>query len=179
MIITVTGFPGAGNTSLGMMLAKKLNYKFYSAGNMRKKMAVEHGMTLAEFNKLGEREDWTDKKVDNYLISVGKKEDNFVLDAKIGEYLVPDALKVFLKANLHVRAERVMKTKRKSEPFKTIEEAEKFLVQRVESDKKRYMKYYNHDAYNEKNFDLVLDTTNTNLEEEADIVLKEIRKKFK
>ncbi|MBU0471156.1 MAG: cytidylate kinase family protein [Nanoarchaeota archaeon] len=174
MKITVTGFPGSGNSTLARMLAKKLNHKFYSAGDMRKKMAIEKGMTIAEFNKLGETEDWTDKRVDEYLVRIGKKENDFVLDSKIADYLVPEAFKIFLKAKLEVRAERVLKEKRVSEPFKNLEDAKKFLMKRVRGDKRRYKKYYNYNAYNSKNFDLVIDTTNLTPEQILVKVMKKI-----
>lgn len=175
MIITITGLPGSGNSTMAKMLAKELGYKHYSAGNMRRELATERGLTINELNKIGETESWTDVGVDNKLIAKGKSEDDFVLDAKIGEYLIPQAFKIFLKADLIVRAKRITNERRRSEPFKNFEEAEKFLTQRITCDRLRYKKYYDHDAYNENNFDFILDTTNIPIEKVFEILLKKVK----
>ena len=107
MIITVTGFPGAGNSSVAQALAKKLGYKHYSGGDIRRKIAREHGITLAELNRIGETEPWTDVEVDDYIKNIARKEDNFILDSKIGNFLIPTSFKIFLTADVDTRAERV------------------------------------------------------------------------
>ena len=38
MIITISGLPGSGKSTIGKMLAKKLGYKFYSMGDLRGKI---------------------------------------------------------------------------------------------------------------------------------------------
>jgi len=174
MIITITGWPGSGNSSLARMLAKKLGYKHYSGGDMRRKLANERGISLPELNKIGEKESWTDIEVDNFLKELGKKEDNVVLDAKIGNYLIPHSFKIFLIADLDVRAKRVFLAKRHEEMFNTIEKVKKALDERVRSDKKRYKKYYEIETYTGKGFDLVIDTTNLNLDTLLETVLKKV-----
>lgn len=175
MIITITGLPGSGNSSLAKNLSRKLGYNNYSIGDLRKKMAIDRGMTLAELNNLGEKESWTDVEVDNYQKELGRKEDNFIMDAKIGYHFIPHSFKIYLTANLNVRAERIFKDARKSEPFKSVEEAKKYLLQRVKSDKKRYKKYYEIETYSGKEFDFVLDTTHLSIEKVLDKVLKKLK----
>lgn len=174
MIVTITGFSGSGNSSIAKMLAEKLRYKHYSAGDMRRKMANDREMTLAELNKLGETESWTDIEADKLIENLGKEEDNFVMDAKIGYHFIPHSFKIYLKADLLTRAKRVFQDKRKEEMFKTLEEVEEAFKKKLKSDKKRYKKYYNIETYTGKGFDFVLDTTNLSKEEICEIILDKV-----
>ncbi|MBU0540313.1 AAA family ATPase, partial [Patescibacteria group bacterium] len=66
MIITISGVPGSGKTTVAKILAERLGMKFYSMGDLRGKMATERGLTIDELNKLGETEAFTDNDVDTY-----------------------------------------------------------------------------------------------------------------
>ena len=74
MIITIGGQAGSGKSSVGELLAKRIGYRYWSMGDIRREMARKRGMTLREFNKLGEREDFTDKEVDEFQRELGKKD---------------------------------------------------------------------------------------------------------
>jgi len=119
MIITICGQAGSGKSSIARVLAKRLGYKHYSMGDMRRKMAAERGITLAEFNKLGEKEDFTDREVDEYQAQLGKKEDSFVVDGRTSWYLISQSVKVYLIADIKSRAKRVFRDERSVERFKT------------------------------------------------------------
>ena len=79
MIITISGKPGSGKSTIAKIIAKKLKYDFFSAGDYRGEMAIKKGMTIDQLNKLGEKEDWTDKQVDDELKRISKKKDNIVV----------------------------------------------------------------------------------------------------
>ena len=51
MIITVSGVPGAGATTVSEHLAKKLRYKLVTVGELHKRLAEEEGIPSAEFEK--------------------------------------------------------------------------------------------------------------------------------
>ena len=69
MKITISGTPGSGKSTIGKLVSKKLKLKYYDVGNMRRKMAKDMGLTIQEFNKLGEKKSFTDKEVDNKIKS--------------------------------------------------------------------------------------------------------------
>lgn len=166
MIIAISGLPGSGKSTVGKILAKKLGYKFYSMGDMRGKMAMERGLTINELNKLGEKEDWTDKIVDEYQQELGEKEQNFIIDGRLSFYFIPHAYKIFLTVNPREAAKRVFSDPRPDEKkVNSIEEQIKAMQKRVRDDEKRYKKYYNVSFTKEKNYNLVIDTTRLNLNE--------------
>jgi predicted cytidylate kinase len=165
MIITLSGLPGAGKSTLKNLLAEKLGLKKYSMGDLRGKMAQERGMTIDEFNKLGETEAFTDKEADEYQKKLGETEDNFVIDGRLSWHFIPRSLKVFLEVDTRAAAERIFADRkanatRNDEPeYQTVEEVEKAITDRLKSDQSRYQKWYGIDFLNKANYDLVIDTT--------------------
>lgn len=163
MIITLTGLPGAGKTVIGKRLAEILEYEFLSIGQIRRKIAAQRGMTLEEYNKLGETDPSTDLDVDKYQKSLGETKDKIVLDAKIGFHFVPNSVKIFITASDEVRAKRIIgdNSERRLNQTKTESINQQILLnnERVKSDNYRFMKYYNLDYTDVSNFDFILDTS--------------------
>jgi cytidylate kinase len=161
MIITINGTPGSGKSTLAKYLARNLNMKHYSMGDFMRKIAVEKGMKINELSKIGEKKDWVDKKIDKYQIELARKEDNFVIDGRLSWHFIPRSIKLFVKADPKMTAERIFKAKRGSEkPYKNIKEALKSAKERVKSEIKRYWKYYKlKNVYDIKNYDIIIDTS--------------------
>jgi CMP/dCMP kinase len=175
MIITLAGDEGSGKTTVGKILAKKLDYNFYSMGNLRGKIASEKGLTIDELNKIGESESWTDKEVDKYQEELGKKEDNFIMDGKLAWFFIPHSLKIFLSVDQFEGARRIFLNPRGDEKkMNTIKEMMDYVSQRRESDVKRYQQYYGANPYKKGNYDIYLDTTKMSIEEVADFFTKKI-----
>lgn len=177
MIITISGMPGSGKSSVGRMVAKKLGCVFYSIGDLRGKWALERGMTIDELNKVGETEDWTDKKADEWQVEAAKKEENVVIDGRLSFHFIPKSFKVFLTVDPGVGADRVSGDMREDERTNDTEQLKNNLAKRIESDILRYRKYYSVDIMDMKNYDLVVDTTKMKPEEVAERILGEARKK--
>ena len=160
MILTISGYPGSGKNTIADILAKKLNLKRYSAGGGRRNMAKQQGLNLKEFNKLGEKQSWTDIDIDEWQKKIGKTEDNFIIDGRLSYYFIPNSQKIFLDVSPEIGAKRIMLAQRPEERFSNIEQAVMEWHERIASDKKRYKKYYRiTDCYEHKNFDLVIDTS--------------------
>jgi len=177
MIITLNGKAGAGKSSVAKALAEKLGYNFYSAGDVRRKYAVDKGLTLAELNKQAETDPASDKLVDDYLKKISKTEDNLVIDSRLGFFFVPHSIKIFLDAELKVRAKRALDKARPEENLKNLGEAVKLLKERDASDIRRYKKLYGVNPFEMKHYDLVIDTSNNTVEQTLNIVLDFLRKK--
>ncbi len=172
MIITISGLPGSGKTSLALKLADKLGYKTLFPGQIRRAFAHKFGLTLLELNKKEEISIKIDHLVDEAIRKAG---DNTIIEGRMGFYFKPDSFKIFLKIDMREAARRIFKGRRIAESFNSLEDAYNSLKERIAADKKRYKELYNVDAFDKKNFDMVIDTTNMSLNEIVDIVMQKIK----
>jgi len=180
MIITISGMPGSGKSTIAKILAEKLGYKHLSGGDLRGQIALKHGLTIDELNKIGEKEIWTDKEVDDKLVKIAKNEDNYVIDSWIAFHFIPQSIKIFLDVRPEEGAKRVFENPRPDEDKKkALKETEKMLNIRVETTRKRYKKYYNVDFLDKKNYDFILDTSDLSIEQVTEKVLNFIKCKSK
>lgn len=160
MIITISGLPGSGKSTIGKRLATQLGYRFYSMGDLRGKMAMERGMSIDELNKLGEQEGWTDQEVDEYQKKLGETEDNFVIDGRLSWHFIPKSFKVFLTVAVEEGARRIFKKQRPDEaPVGTMQDMVAQIRARIASDNTRYRKWYGVQFNDAKNYDLTINTT--------------------
>ncbi len=172
MIISISGRPGSGKSTAGRLVAAKLGMKFYSMGDLRGKMAVDRGLTIFELNQ--SRED-TDTPVDEKVVTMGKSEDNFVIDSRLAWHFIPQSFKIFIDVDPRVGAERVMQGARPDEPkYPSLEEAMRMLAAREENDRERYLRLYGVDHLDLTNYDLVIDSTKTGKTEVVGQILKTV-----
>jgi len=166
MIISISGAPGSGKTSVGKIVAERLGMPFYSVGGIRGKMALDRGITLDELNRIGENDPTTDTSVDEYQRELGNKEDDFVIEGRLSWHFIPHSFKVYLDCEPHEAARRIHEARKREsegrgdEPmYASVDEAERILAERVASDIRRYRAYYGIDYRDPSHYDLVLDTT--------------------
>lgn len=176
MIITISGTPGSGKSSVGKLLAKKLDYKHYSMGDLQRKLANKRGMTIKELGDWQKNNPESDKQIDSYQINLGRKKDNFVLDSRLGAKFIPQGINVFLDAHLDERIKRRLNHKREEEKFDDPEETKKDMSEREKTNRERFMKFYSFDFLDMSNYDIIIDTTNLTIEEVVEKILKEIKK---
>ena len=175
MIITISGRAGSGKSTVAKEIAKKLNLKHYSIGDLMRQMAKERNISLAELGKVAEGDDAVDKELDDRQIKLGKEEDNFVIDGRLTAHFLPDAkLKVFLDCDDKIRAERILKDERKDEESKGVDNIIKKINEREESERKRYKKYYDVDYCDKKLYDLVIDTSKISVKEVVDKIISSV-----
>lgn len=172
MIISLSGALGSGKSTIAQMLADKLGWPRYYMGGLRREAAKKRGLTLEEYNKLGETDPSTDSEVDEkYQVELANRETNFVIEGRTSWYFIPQSLKIYLDVNLEVGAKRIfanLKEKNDRNEAKNLDSWEAVLEsnkKRLASDRFRYSKYYKIDVYNPKNYDFYLDTTNLNQEQ--------------
>ncbi len=165
MIITISGTPGSGKGTVGRLLAKKLGYRYYSIGEMRRAMAIERGMTLQALNVLGEKQPFTDRQVDAWQKKLGRTKDNLVVEGRTSFYFIPHSVKLFLTADLDEAARRIFYDRahvrrfEASHRYETPKQLVHGLRHRIASDNRRYKKYYGLNIFLLRHYDLVINTT--------------------
>ena len=176
MIITLAGLPGAGKTTVAKLLSQKLNVPSFSMGDLRGRMAQERGLTIDEFNKLGETEDFTDKDVDAYQTKLASESKNFIIDGWLSWHFIPQSFKVFLDVDAREGAKRIFESSKRNErpdekKYASVEETQQTITHRVTSTAARYQKYYQVDFLDRSHYDLVVDTTHLMPEEVVQMIL--------
>lgn len=182
MIITITGYPGSGKSTLGKGIASAFKMKHYSAGDFLREIAKERGMSLLQILHAMEEDRSIDDEIDRRSAELGKKGDNFVIDGRMAWHFIPKSLKIFVKIDLKVAAERIYrdtcagkKERSHESENKSLKETERNMRKRLELNRNAYKRLYKVDYLDEKNYDLVVDTTNSGIDETRERVLKLIK----
>lgn len=181
MIITLTGLPGAGKSTIAKLLSERLGWTWYSMGDLRGKLAQERGMTIDEYNALGETHAFTDKDVDAYQTKLGKEQNHLIIDGRLSWHFIPDSFKIFLDVNEDEAARRIFEAakqglRKDEKPYVSPEEVKHRVHDRLASDQKRYKQYYNLDYLDRSNYDLVIDTTSLTPEKIVNCILDKLPK---
>ncbi|MCK4635285.1 MAG: cytidylate kinase family protein [Candidatus Moranbacteria bacterium] len=183
MIITITGDAGAGKSTLGEMLAEKLNFERYYMGQILRDLAKKKGMTLVELLKYGESHSEIDNELDDYQKHLGEEKENFIIEGRTSWFLIPHSIKLYIKVDPKVGAERIFEDlqhenkRNEGSNLNTVEDVMNSNRKRRESDDLRYKKYYDKDCFDENNFDLVVDTTEMTPEEVLNKILEFVESK--
>ncbi len=171
MIISLSGAQGSGKSTVALKLAAKLGWSHYYIGGLRRQAAAKRGLTLAEYNKLGEIDPSTDQEVDEYQKKLGQEQDNFIIEGRTSWYFIPHSFKIYLDVKTKIGAQRILghlqAENQRNEDHDLIDKSAVLasLERRQISDAKRYLQYYNIDVHDKNHYDFVLDTSNLNPEE--------------
>ncbi|NJD76486.1 MAG: cytidylate kinase [Candidatus Methanoperedens sp.] len=169
MIITISGPPGSGKSTLSRLLSARLGLELVSMGDVFRKCAEDRCMSLEEFGLLAKCEDGIDRKIDEMQKKIAAERDNIILEGRLSGFLVDADLKVWLKAPIEVRAERIAKRE-----CKPISSAMAETLEREQCERVRYQSYYYIDIRDLSIYDLVIDSSKWNPEEISEIVLKAV-----
>lgn len=182
MIITISGTPGSGKSTVARTIARELNLKHYSAGDFMREMAESRGISLMELTKQAGIDTSIDKEIDERTRHLALK-DNFIIDSRLAFHFIPKAVKIFLKVDPKVAAERTWKDisaqKRHTEQqLKSEKEVYDAIVKRQQSEIKRFKEYYGVDFLDLNNYDFILDTTHLTIEQSVQKVLDFVKSKL-
>lgn len=185
MIIAISGNPGSGKSTAAKKLAKKLGWPRFYMGKIRRLKAKASGLTLAEYNKLGEKNPVTDIEIDNYLKKIARQHKNCIIESRTAWRFLPKSIKIFIDVDEKIGAKRVfmeLKKHNKRNEDKKLNNLKAVLIshrQRKQSDDKRYQKYYNFKIFDKNNYDLILDTTNLNKKQVFDEIYSYLNNRLK
>lgn len=181
-IISIAGALGGGKSSTADLVAKKLGWQRFSAGDFMRKIALDRGISLNELNELAETDTSVDIAIDDEVKKVRDMR-QIVIDSRTAFHFIPESFKVYLDLPPEIAKERILndlkknELRRESEASNTTEEIYNKITTRLESEKKRYKDLYGIEDHTAKeNFDLIVDTNKNNLEQVADIIVSEYKK---
>ncbi len=169
MIITISGSPGTGTTTLARALSAELRLPWINSGDLFRKIAGEKNISVKEMNLMAEKGPEIDYLIDDAQRSRAR-EGTGIFEGRLSGHLLDADLKVLLKTDLRTRAERICRRE-----SKMLEDAIQETRQREESEARRYKKYYNIDINDLSIYDLVVDTGRFNESGTLAIVLAAVR----
>ncbi len=183
-IISFNGDHGSGKSTVAKKLADKLGYERFYMGKIFRQMAQKHDMSYADFLELLKKDSSYDKKVDKYVIQLGKEKNNFIIESRTAWHFIPNSFKIYLQVDPEEGAKRMFTDyqkqvelrKAESSKVKTIEDIKKVSKNRKDSDDARYKKLYNIDPNDMGQYDLVVDTTNLTKKEVFDKIYDAVNK---
>ncbi len=185
-IITIAREFGSGGREIAMKVAEKLGYKFYDKESIVN-CAKEKGIDTELFSQVDEKNmdefwfkvsplaydiqedtDSFEQKVSNdkmFMIQSDTirelaKNGGVVFVGRCASYILKNtAKKVFVVANMEDRVARIKKR------YKLSEKSAKKLIEVADQKREKYYDYYTNSKWNdEKNYDLVVDTSKTGID---------------
>ena len=179
MRVIISGSAGSGKSTAAKAIAKHFKLRHISAGDKARDIAKSLGFKTSgadylKFHEYIKSHTSIDKKLDNLVIKELRK-GNCVIDSRITAYLFKGkAYKIYLKVPEEVAAKR--NSVREGVSFN---EALTSIKKRNNEDAKRYKKLYNIDVNDLSVYDLVLDTSNFNINNMNNTLFSVLRKVLK
>ena len=158
--IVLSGNAGSGKSTIGKMLAQKLDVEFLSVGNICRARALELGMDINQFQEYLKTDREFDKAMDLYITEYARSRNNYVLDYRLGFHFLPESYKVLLKVSDDTALKRMGGRSGSDEDFSkgTVEEKLNFMRVRNEVMRTRFIEIYGADFTDNRNYDQVIDT---------------------
>lgn len=162
MIVAVGGPPGSGKTTVAERFAQAHAYALVSAGAKFRELAKARGLGLDAFGQAAEADPEIDRALDRAILEEILRQDmagrDVIVDGRIQAHLLTQrrvpCLKVLIDAPLSVRAQRI--AGREAKDPKT---AEREIVHRESSERRRYKAIYGIDLADTSVYDLVIDSS--------------------
>ena len=177
-IISLAGDLASGKGTVSEILIKDLNYGIYRNGEYARKLANEKGLDITSFNSYLAEHPEIDLQIEKSAAEYAEEHDEFIIDARLGWYAVPESFKIYLRVDIDVAAKRAFEdSKRKStESFETVEQQKEDMQKRYKLENERYWNLYHVHKDDMNNYDLVIDTTDKTPEQVAEIIKTEYKK---
>jgi predicted cytidylate kinase len=176
MLITLSGEPGSGKTTVARLVARKLGLPHVYAGDLFRREAEARGLSLQEFNALCESDHSIDRALDDRML-VAARQGNVVLEGRLAGFFAQrhglEALKVWLTASDAVRAERV--ARRENDDARRVLEMNRI---RQASDARRYREIYGFDLADTSIYDVLLCSDDQTPEALAEQLVAEAHRRF-
>jgi cytidylate kinase len=156
VLITISGLPGSGKTTVARLVARALGLEHVYAGDIFRRQAEAHGLSLEEYARRAETDHSIDRALDDQMRQRARA-GNAVLEGRLAAFMAEQAdvhaLRVFLDATETVRAARIV-GREGGDTHERLRE----IQNREASDARRYREIYGVDYHDPQRYDLVLAT---------------------
>lgn len=181
MIITISGLPGSGKSTVARRLAQALDWPSYGMGQLWRDLARERGLTLPELQRQAEADPALDRSVDDKVRSLAQQ-DNVIIESRTAYHFVPRSFKIFLTVDPAEGARRIFNDlqnnsqRNEGDNLQSVTDVRQANERRMASDRRRYGQYYGIDVFDTSQFDFVLDTTDKTAEQVFALVNEAVKK---
>src|SRR3989338_5926523 len=169
--ITLSGNICSGKSTVAQLLHKKLGWKFYSTGKYFREKAKKEGLSLYSAE---EQNDAETRIADDYVASLLKNKEHYVIDAWLGGYLARNMDHVYRlyiadqeETRIYLYSQREGISDQKA--AKQIHERERFLLSKLRAI------YKTDDFFNSKHYNRVFETDNLPPEVIVDEIIKAVQ----
>ncbi len=171
--IVVSGKIAVGTTTLAKNLRSALDWKYLNAGSIQREFDRKEGRNDNE-SGAASRTDEHERSIEAMTEKMLKEEKNIIYEAWLAGYLAKDmsnVLKVLVVCSEYaVRVDRVVNREKI-----TVDQAKDWMRNREEENIPTWQRLYgNHDFWDPKFFDVVVDTYKTGPNESMGIVLDKL-----
>ncbi|MBU4315223.1 cytidylate kinase family protein [Patescibacteria group bacterium] len=165
--ITVSGDIGAGKSTFAKHLAEILDIPRIYMGQFMREEAAKRKITLDALGKLFEKDPELDRQLDELQSERSRYVQRGVFEGRTSWHFVENpTVKIFLSVDPQIATERIWQDRSdKRDQYSTIEALHKANQKRKESEIYRYKTYYGIDVYDTNNYDLVIDTTDLDIDQ--------------
>lgn len=175
MIITISGKPCCGKSTMAEIFCKKYGFDRIYAGAIFKEEAKKMGLSSLELSS-SEKCVEIDYRVDEYLKNVYQKNlsENLLIESRTAFSFMPKAFNVFIDVDDETMALRLLSSDRVGkEKVNNITEAKNNVKNRYLADCERYKRIYNIDCDNFNNYSFVINNSKLTPEQTADKIYEE------
>ncbi len=176
MLITISGLPGSGKTTVARLVARDLGLEHVYAGNIFRRQAEAAGLTLEAYLRRAETDPSIDRELDRQM-EARAAAGHAVLEGRLAAFMADRAgaaaLKIFLDASEAVRAGRITGREGGAAAERLRE-----IQAREASDHRRYRELYGVDYHDLTRYDLVMETDRRTPEEVAAAIVAQARVRF-
>lgn len=176
MLITISGLPGSGTTTVSRLVADALGLDRVPGGEVFRQLAAEAGMSLAGFGAHAVDHPEIDVELDRRLEARAAR-GGCVIESRLAGWLVTraalPAVRTWIDCDEVVRAGRVA-----ARDGTTPETALSDNRERAELEHARYRAVYGIDLTDRSTYDLVLDSTTAAPDELCEAIVEAARATF-
>jgi len=173
VIVTISGTPGSGKSTVAKLLEEKLGIKYIYSGMIFRKLAEKHKISLEDFGKFCEQDPMVDKELDYQQLIILEKGD-VILEGRLAGWIAHlnniDAFKIMIDTDIEIRASRIVKREDGD-----VEKRKQEIIKREKSENIRYKKYYDIDLKDDSIYDIVIDSGDKTAEEVCEIIVKKMK----